>query len=45
MKIFKSSQIREIDNYTIEHEPVSSVELMERAALKLFEWFSNRYDR
>ena len=32
MKIFNSTQIRELDAYTIEHEPVSSIELMERAA-------------
>ena len=32
MKIFTSAQIRELDKYTIEHEPVSSFDLMERAA-------------
>lgn len=32
MKIFTSSQIRELDKYTIEHEPVKSADLMERAA-------------
>lgn len=32
MKIFTSKQIHEWDAYTIEHEPVSSVDLMERAA-------------
>lgn len=32
MKIFTSTQIRELDAYTIEHEPVSSLLLMERAA-------------
>ena len=32
MKIFTSSQIKEIDRYTIEHEPVKSIDLMERAA-------------
>ncbi|WP_311442026.1 NAD(P)H-hydrate dehydratase [Hoylesella enoeca] len=32
MKIFTSAQIRELDAYTIEHEPVSSIDLMERAA-------------
>jgi ADP-dependent NAD(P)H-hydrate dehydratase / NAD(P)H-hydrate epimerase len=45
MKIFQSNQIKEIDNYTIEHEPVSSVELMERAATRLFEWFAKKYER
>ena len=32
MKIFTGSQIHELDKYTIEHEPVKSVDLMERAA-------------
>ena len=32
MKIFKTSQIREIDLYTIQHEPVDSYELMMRAS-------------
>ena len=32
MKLFNTNQIREIDQYTIDHEPISSVDLMERAA-------------
>lgn len=32
MKIFTSTQIHELDKYTIEHEPISSLNLMERAA-------------
>ena len=35
MKILTGKDIREADLYTIEHEPVASVELMERAALAL----------
>lgn len=35
MKIFTSAQIHELDNYTIEHEPVSSIDLMERSARAL----------
>ncbi len=38
MKILHASQIREIDAYTIQHEPVSSIDLMERAARKCFDW-------
>jgi ADP-dependent NAD(P)H-hydrate dehydratase / NAD(P)H-hydrate epimerase len=41
MKIFNSQQIRQIDEYTIENEPVSSAGLMERAALELFRWIEN----
>lgn len=35
MKIFNSAQIHELDNYTIEHEPITSIDLMERAAKAL----------
>ena len=35
MKIFTSAQIQELDKYTIEKEPVSSIDLMERAAKAL----------
>lgn len=35
MKIFTSAQIHELDKYTIENEPVSSLDLMERAAKTL----------
>jgi len=45
MKIFRNQQIKEIDDYTIKHEPVSSVDLMERAADQLFRWYVNNYDR
>lgn len=32
MKIFTAAQIHELDNYTITHEPIKSIDLMERAA-------------
>lgn len=32
MKIFTRSQIVELDRYTMEHEPIRSIDLMERAA-------------
>lgn len=32
MKLFTSQEIHELDTYTIEHEPIRSVDLMERAA-------------
>ena len=35
MKIFTSAQIHELDKYTIEKEPISSLNLMERAAKTL----------
>lgn len=35
MKIFTSPQIHDLDKYTIEHEPIKSIDLMERAAKAL----------
>ncbi len=35
MKIFTGTQIQELDKYTIEHEPIKSIDLMERAARAL----------
>ena len=32
MKIFPSSSIKKLDAYTIENEPITSIDLMERAA-------------
>lgn len=40
MKIFTSEDIRKCDQYTITHEPVSSVQLMERAALACASWIA-----
>lgn len=37
MKIFTTAQIHELDKYTIEHEPIASLNLMERAARALTE--------
>jgi len=45
MKIFTGTQIKEIDNYTIENEPILSIDLMERAARKLFSWITKHYGR
>jgi len=45
MKIFTSEQIRKIDEYTIKNEPLASVDLMERAASRLFEWYVSRFGR
>ena len=39
MKILSAEQIREWDQYTIRHEPISSIELMERAAGECVGWF------
>ena len=47
MKILSAEQIRSWDQYTIEHEPISSINLMERAAGKCVEWIeeNNYFER
>jgi ADP-dependent NAD(P)H-hydrate dehydratase / NAD(P)H-hydrate epimerase len=45
MKLFKSNQIRQIDELTIEQEPVASIDLMERAAIQLLRWYLSRFER
>ncbi|NOU16638.1 MAG: NAD(P)H-hydrate dehydratase [Bacteroidales bacterium] len=40
MKVFLTSQVRDIDRLTIEKEPISPINLMERAADALFRWFA-----
>ena len=44
MKIFTSNQIHELDKYTIEHEPIKSIDLMERAARTLTHAIVERWD-
>lgn len=41
MKIFSAEQIREWDQYTIEHIPIASIDLMERAAAQCVQWLEN----
>lgn len=43
MHILSSSQVRQWDDYTIQHEPIRSVDLMERAALACAEWIITHY--
>lgn len=45
MKFFRCQQIREIDNQTIRNEPVTSIDLMERAAGQLLKWYVRSFDR
>ena len=45
MKIFPSSSIKKLDAYTIEHEPIASIDLMERAATALTKAIMNRWSR
>lgn len=45
MKIFRNEQIKEIDAFTIKHEPIDSIDLMERAAGQLYKWITVRFGR
>jgi ADP-dependent NAD(P)H-hydrate dehydratase / NAD(P)H-hydrate epimerase len=45
MKIFPCEQIKDIDKYTILHEPIASIDLMERASLQLFLWITAKFSR
>ncbi len=44
MKIFSTEQIRDADAYTIHHEPISSIDLMERASLAFVTQFEKWFD-
>ena len=44
MKIFTSVQIHELDKFTIENEPIKSIDLMERAARALTHAIASKWD-
>ncbi len=44
MKFFSVDQIREADKYTIDKEPIVSIELMERAAMACVNWIVEKFD-
>lgn len=43
MKIFAAEEIRQLDLYTIDHEPIKSIDLMERSAVALSQAISGRW--
>ncbi len=45
MKILDANQIREADAYTIQYEPIQSIDLMERAAQQCTDWILANYDQ
>lgn len=45
MKIFRTNQIKELDAYTIAHEPIASFDLMKRASSVLFNELLHALDR
>lgn len=44
LKILNTSQIKELDAYTIQHEPLTSINLMERACHAFVSWFTLHFD-
>jgi hydroxyethylthiazole kinase-like uncharacterized protein yjeF len=44
MKIFTSTQVRKIDDYTIKNEPIASIDLMERASMQIASWITEMFD-
>lgn len=45
MKFFNTTQIKSIDQYTIQHEPIDAIQLMERAAENLLQFILKKWDR
>lgn len=45
MKILSSEQIRAADQYTIEKEAITSIDLMERASITFCNWFTENFDK
>jgi ADP-dependent NAD(P)H-hydrate dehydratase / NAD(P)H-hydrate epimerase len=43
LPLLTAKQIREADAYTIAHEPISSIDLMERASKAFVGWFINHF--
>ena len=42
--LYSAEQIRQWDQYTIQHEPIASIDLMERVAAKCTDWLErNNY--
>jgi len=42
-KILNATQIKALDAFTIQHEPVASIDLMERACRAFVGWFTERF--
>ncbi len=43
MKILSAAQTRDADAYTISHEPIASIDLMERASQAFVDWFVEQF--
>lgn len=45
IKIFATDKVKELDEYTIQNEPISSIDLVERAATMFMHEFCRRYSK
>ena len=45
IKIVETSKIKELDRYTIEHEPIASIDLVERAATAFAQEFCHKFSK
>ena len=45
MKILTGTQIKEADRYTIDNEPIASIDLMERASIAIADWITVNIDK
>ena len=43
IKIFPTDKVKELDQYTIQNEPISSIDLVERASTVFVHEFCRRY--
>jgi len=43
MKLFTTKQIAGLDKFTIENEPISDIDLMERAAMQITNWWIQKF--
>jgi NAD(P)H-hydrate epimerase len=44
MKILSTQEVRDADAFTIANEPITSIDLMERASMAFLKWFTVKYD-
>ena len=45
IKIFPTDKVKELDQYTIQNEPISSIDLVERASTVFVQEFCRRYSK
>ncbi|MCS6820950.1 MAG: NAD(P)H-hydrate dehydratase [Microscillaceae bacterium] len=43
LKILSATQIKTLDQYTIAHEPIASIDLMERACMQVTQWLRQNF--